>query len=217
MTVSGRDELETPIDFRGESFGRFQLARHRHRSGGGRRQLDVQGLSQMCGLASRRGWQVVHGHDLPQASREVAQQAGSHVGVHPLAGGQEPRHLVHALIETSPVFAQHAGVSAESGCRKKKGRANSWQGGLKKLPRKGFGEPLGFAEAFGESFEVLGVLMGVGKLLFLDECLRALWRGLQHFIGVLKSLGSLRGFGGIPKCFSLSVFGGICMDFMGGV
>lgn len=124
MAVGGRDELETPINLRGQGFGGVHLAGHGHGSGGGR-QLDVQRLCQMRRLPGGRRrrwrwWGVIHGHDLPQASREVAEQAGTDVGVDPLAGGEEPGHLVHALVETSPVFAQHRGVGAEGGCKAKK-------------------------------------------------------------------------------------------------
>lgn len=61
-------------------------------------------------------WRVIHSHDLAQASGEVAEQAGAYVCVHPFAGGEEPGHLVHALIESSSVFAKDGGVGTQSCC-----------------------------------------------------------------------------------------------------
>lgn len=78
-----------------------------------------QGWPKGCSWWQRWRWggrRVVHGVDLGHTAGQVAQEPGAHLSVDALAGGEKPRHLVHALTEASTVLAQHRGVCTQRGC-----------------------------------------------------------------------------------------------------
>lgn len=54
---------------------------------------------------------VVHGHHLSQTTRQVVEKSRPNLRIHPLAGREEPSHLVHALVESCAVFAEDVCVS----------------------------------------------------------------------------------------------------------
>lgn len=72
----------------------------------------------------RGGRRVVHGVDLSHAAGQVAQEPGADLGVDALAGGEEPRHLVHALAEAGPVLAQYCGVCAQGSCGRREAHSS---------------------------------------------------------------------------------------------
>lgn len=59
---------------------------------------------------------VVHGVDLRHAAGQVAQEPRPDLGVDALAGGQKPRHFIHAFAESGAVFPQNRGVCVQRGC-----------------------------------------------------------------------------------------------------
>lgn len=108
LAVACGDQLEAAEDFGGQRLGRAELGGSVYGQRG--RQLDMQWLCQVrllrCGLL-----RVVHGHHLSHAAGQVAEEPRPHLRVHALGGGKEAGHLVHALIEAGPVFAEDAGIS----------------------------------------------------------------------------------------------------------
>jgi len=116
LPVGGWQELETAVHLGRIGTWFAGQARERPRTAARWHQRWPKG----CGWwqRGRRGVRrVVHGVDLGHAAGEVAQEPGAHLSVHTLAGGEEPRHLVHALAEAGAVLAQHRGVCAQRGCR----------------------------------------------------------------------------------------------------
>lgn len=108
LAVAGGDQLEAAEDFGGHRLGGAELGGSVDGQRG--RQLDVQRLRQVRLL--RRGLlRVVHGHHLAHAAGQVAEEPRPHLRVHTLGGGEEAGHLVHALVEAGPVFAEDAGIS----------------------------------------------------------------------------------------------------------
>lgn len=108
LAVAGGDQLEAAEDFGGHRLGGAELGGSVDGQRG--RQLDVQRLRQVR-LLGRGLLRVVHGHHLAHAAGQVAEKPRPHLRVHALGGGEKAGHLVHALIEAGPVFAEDAGIS----------------------------------------------------------------------------------------------------------
>lgn len=110
LSIGCGHQLEPTKDFGGHGVGRTEFSSTADGQSGW--ELHVEGLSQVR-LLGRGLLRIVHGHHLAHAAGQVVEEPRPHLRVHPLWGGQEAGDLVHALVESSSVFAQDGGICWE--------------------------------------------------------------------------------------------------------
>lgn len=108
LSIGRGHQLEPAKDFGGHCLGGTEFGGTADGQSG--RELDVEGLGQVRLLGRGLLW-IVHGHHLAHAAGQVVEEPRPHLRVHSVRGGQEAGDLVHALVESGSVFAEHGGVS----------------------------------------------------------------------------------------------------------
>ncbi len=82
------------------------------------RKLHVKRLSQMRLLRWGR-LRVVHGHHLSQTTGQVVEKSRPNLRIYSLESREKASHLVHALVESRAILAEHVCVSWQGCCKAK--------------------------------------------------------------------------------------------------